>query len=161
LIQANRGKEDIAMVSTGIAGIETTLHTTNVWLQQIMDQMEWDDRGRAYLALRVVLHALRDRLSVDEAAALGAQLPLLIRGIYYENWSPHGKPVKERHKTDFLAHIERGFRDTPTADPEEVCQAVFHVLAEHVSPGEIAHVKATLPAEIRELWAEHLHSLWF
>jgi uncharacterized protein (DUF2267 family) len=149
------------MVNTGISAFESTLHTTNVWLQEIMDLMEWDDRKRAYHALRIVLHALRDRLSVDEAAALGAQLPMLIRGIYYENWSPHGKPVKERRKRDFLAHVEEAFEESPTADAEDVCRAVFQVLTHHVSVGEIAHVKATLPEEIRELWKEPERSIWF
>jgi uncharacterized protein (DUF2267 family) len=31
-----------------------------------------------------VLHALRDRLTVEEASDLAAQLPMLIRGLYYE-----------------------------------------------------------------------------
>ena len=142
------------MVNTGISAFESTLHTTNVWLQEIMDLLEWADPKRAYHALRIVLHALRDRLSVDETAAFGAQLPMLIRGIYYENWSPHGKPVKERHKRDFLAHIREAFDESPADDAESVCRAVFQVLGNHVSVGEIAHVKMTLPDEIRELWRE-------
>ena len=149
-------------MSTRIRAFDSTLHTTNVWLNDLLDGLGWQDGHRAYKALRVVLHTLRDRLPVDQAAALGAQLPMLVRGFYYEGWHPHGKPVKERHKEDFLAHIAVAFQDdSVVVDPERVARTVFQVLAKHVSPGEIKHVKIALPGEIRSLWAEETHTLWF
>ena len=54
---------------------------------------------------RPVLHTLRDRLTVEEAAHLSAQLPLLIRVIYFEGWHPAHKPTKERFKEQFLDQI--------------------------------------------------------
>jgi len=76
------------MSQTGVAAFDSTIQTTNVWLHDIMERLGWQDRHRAYHALRAVLHALRDRLPVDQAAALGAQLPMLVRGFYYEGWHP-------------------------------------------------------------------------
>lgn len=149
------------MSNTGIAAFDSTLQATNIWLHDLMDQAGWQDKQRAYHALRVVLHALRDRLSVDQAAALGAQLPMLVRGIYFEGWHPGNKPVKERRKEDFLAPIAAAFPDEPDGSAEEVARAVFHVVAKHVSPGEIQHVKLVLPGEIRALWSEQSRSLWF
>ena len=146
---------------TGITAFDSSLHTTNVWLNDLLDRLGWKEKQRAYQALRVVLHALRDRLSVDQAAALGAQLPMLIRGFYFEGWHPHGKPVKERKKEDFLAHVAQAFRDNPEIKPEDVATAVFQVIAKHVTPGEIKHVKIALPGEIRSLWSEETHTLWF
>jgi uncharacterized protein (DUF2267 family) len=138
---------------THVAPFDSTLQTTNIWLNEIQKQLVWgEDHHRAYHALRAVLHTLRDRLSVDHAAALAAQLPLLIRGIYYEGWHPHGKPVKDRHKDAFLAHIAADFREDPYADPERVTKVVLRVLSKHVSCGEIEGVKASLPMEIRSLW---------
>jgi uncharacterized protein (DUF2267 family) len=136
-----------------LAPFESTVQTTNVWLDDVLDRLGWEDRYRAYHALRAVLHALRDRLTVEQAAALAAQLPMLVRGFYYEGWHPHGKPLKERHKQEFLAHIAAAFRDDPDADPERVTRVVFRVLAQHVTGGEIEDVKRGLPAEIRSLWA--------
>jgi uncharacterized protein (DUF2267 family) len=147
-----RLERSLAMSLTGHAPFDSTIQTTNVWLNDIVERLEWMDRPRAYHALRAVLHALRDWLPVDQAAALAAQLPMLVRGFYYEGWHPHGKPVKERHKEDFLAHVAAAFRDDPDVDPEAVTRAVFAVLADHVTSGEVEGVKHSLPAELRSLW---------
>jgi uncharacterized protein (DUF2267 family) len=75
------------MSATGLDVFDQTLQKTNIWLKEIMDDLG-PDRQRAYHALRAVLHTLRDRLTVEEAAHLSAQLPLLVRGIYFEGWHP-------------------------------------------------------------------------
>jgi uncharacterized protein (DUF2267 family) len=134
---------------------DTTLQKTHIWLNDIMEELACEgDRKAAYVALRSVLHALRDHLTIGEATDLGAQLPLLIRGIYYEGWTLSGKPVKERDKEAFLAAIRHAFTDNETINVENVARAVFRVLAAHVAAGEIAHVKRLLPAALRSLWPD-------
>ncbi len=146
-------KEDKRMSTTGLEVFDSTLQKTNSWLSDIMQEMGWEgERQRAYLALRSVLHALRDRLTVEEALDLGAQLPMLIRGFYYEGWKVAGKPLKERRRADFLAHIQQDFRNDERMDPEAIARAVFNVIARRVSIGEIEDIKQILPAELRELW---------
>jgi uncharacterized protein (DUF2267 family) len=139
------------MSQTGLSAFDSTLHLTHTWLKELMDEMGWDDRQRAYHALRTVLHALRDRLTVNEVAHLGAQLPLLIRGVYYEGWHPAGKPIKH-HREAFLAHLADCFREGPAARAEQIVRAVFALLARHVSSGEVESVKHSLPADLRPLW---------
>jgi uncharacterized protein (DUF2267 family) len=141
------------MSNTSLDVFDRTLQKTNVWLNQLMEIMHWQDRHTAYTALRATLHALRDRLTVQEAAQLAAQLPMLIRGIYYEGWNPAQTPVPERHLDQFLARIEREFRSDDRADPEEIARAVFCVLATHVTQGEIADIEDMLPSEVRALWS--------
>lgn len=140
------------MSTTGLKPFDTTLQLTNVWFNELMEEMGWEDRHRAYHALWAVLHALRDHLPVGEVAALGAQLPLLIRGVYYEGWQPAGKPVKQRKLEEFLAEVGAAFGGDRDVSPEKVTRAVFGVLARHVTVGEIEGVKHLLPAEIRALW---------
>jgi uncharacterized protein (DUF2267 family) len=140
------------MSMTGLDVFDRTIHKTNNWLNELMEVLSWHDRHKAYLALRVTLHALRDRLTVEEVAQLGAQLPMLIRGFYYEGWDPTGKPLKERHKEEFLARIEEQFSGDDQADAKQVARAVFSVLSDRVTEGEIEDVKHVLPAELRELW---------
>jgi uncharacterized protein (DUF2267 family) len=142
------------MSVSAIAPIERTVHTTNTWLEELREELSLGDREQAYHALRAVLHALRDRLTVAEAVDLGAQLPMLIRGLYYEGWTPNDKPLRERKREEFLAHITAALRETPGIYPEGVAWGVFKVLERHVSAGEIGDVKSTLPAAIRELWPE-------
>lgn len=130
----------------------TTLQKTHVWLQEIMSRLGWDDPHRAWSALRAVLHTLRDRLTVEDAAALGAQLPMLVRGAYYEGWNPSHKPERIRHEQDFLDRIAdelKGYDEK--VDLEEVTRVVFDVLTEHVSMGEAEHLCAILPKRIGQL----------
>ena len=132
---------------------DASLQKTEVWLNDLMSELGWEGKPqKACLALRTALHALRDRLTVEEAVHLGAQLPILIRGIYYEGWKLTGKPVKERHKSEFLDHIAKAFRDDDTVDPEKVMRASLKVLAHHISKGETENVKNLLPKTLQELW---------
>jgi uncharacterized protein (DUF2267 family) len=148
------------MSQTGLSAFDSTLQTTNTWINEVTERLNWVDRQRAYHGLRAVLHALRDRLPVDQAAALGAQLPMLVRGFYYEGWHPGGKPVKERRKEEFLAHVGGEFHHDPVVDIEELTRVVFQVLARHVTPGEIERVKNHLPADIRSLWSTQTATMW-
>ncbi|MCU1278118.1 MAG: hypothetical protein JWM53_1664 [bacterium] len=137
------------MSQTGLETFDTTVQKTNRWIHELMAELGWEDKQKTYLAMKATLHALRDRLTVDEVAQLGAQLPMLGRGFFYEGWHPAGKPLKERHKTEFLARIDHELK---RGDPERVARAVFAVLAKRISEGEIADVKQVLPSELRELW---------
>lgn len=131
---------------------DRTLQKTHMWLNELSAQMAWDDTDKAYAALRATLHALRDRLPPVEAAELGAQLPMLIRGFYYEGWNPSGKPLKERRKKQFLAHIEEKLRDRHLGDSEDIARSVFKVLKHRITQGEMQDVTHILPREIRKLF---------
>jgi uncharacterized protein (DUF2267 family) len=140
------------MSATRLAAFDSTIQTTHIWLKDICEEMRWgDDQHRAYQALRSVLHALRDRLHPEEAAGFAAQLPLLIRGIFYEGWHPHGKPVKTHTRSEFLAPVATAFSDS-REDPAAIARAVFRVIERHLTSGEVDDVKAALPTEIRSLW---------
>jgi uncharacterized protein (DUF2267 family) len=142
----------MTQTAAGVDVFDRTLHKTNIWLKHLMQLLATDDRHAAYLALRATLHALRDRLTVEEVAQLGAQLPMLIRGFYYEGWDPTGKPLKVRDREQFLARITRELRDGDRLPPERVATAVFTVLSARIAEGEIEDVKHMLPADIRDLW---------
>ncbi|MBI2933945.1 MAG: DUF2267 domain-containing protein [Chloroflexi bacterium] len=141
----------VTTTSTVPGLFDTTIQKTNIWLKNIMDEMGWKDRHRAYLALRGVLHSLRDRLTVEEAVDLGAELPLLIRGVYYEGWRPAGKPEKFS-KCEFLENVAGYFTNEPDVDAEKIVKAVFRVMSRMVEAGEIKDIKGSLPKEFASLW---------
>jgi uncharacterized protein (DUF2267 family) len=140
------------MPALGLEVFDTTVQRANSWLKDLMRIMEWQDRHRAYLALRVTLHTLRDRLTVDEVAQLGAQMPMLVRGMYYEGWDPSNKPLKGRHKLDFLVEIDEHFMHDLPVDAEGMVRGVFQLLESRISEGEIEDVRQVLPSELKDLW---------
>ncbi|KRQ08322.1 DUF2267 domain-containing protein [Bradyrhizobium manausense] len=139
------------MSLNGLDVFDETIHKTNSWLKEIAQQLGLERRG-AYQVLRAVLHCLRDRLTVNEAADLGDQLPMLVRGIYYEGWHPAGKPEKIRSLEDFLDAITSRLQPQQPVDTEDAARAVFRTLEHQVSAGEIRQVIDTLPKTIRALW---------
>jgi uncharacterized protein (DUF2267 family) len=142
------------MTSTGIDVFDTTVQKTNAWVRDIMDELHWDDRHKAFQAMRVVLENLRDRLTVEEAAQFGAQLPVLVRGFYYEGWRPAHKPEKIRDRQEFLSRIQDSFATDPSINPDRVTRAVFKVLARRISDGEIEDIRRVMPPELEELWSD-------
>jgi uncharacterized protein (DUF2267 family) len=140
------------MSVTGLEVFDTTVHKTNSWLRRLMAIGGWQDRHLAYDGLRATLHALRDRLTVEEVAQLAAQLPMLVRGFYYEGWDPTGAPARDRRQEAFLARIWSELPPKAGVDPEPVARAVFQLLSERVADGEIDDIRHVLPAEIRVLW---------
>jgi uncharacterized protein (DUF2267 family) len=142
-----------ATMST-VAILDKTAQKTNIWLHDAVHELDWVTMQRAYMALRAVLHALRDQLSVEEVAQLGAQLPIFIRGVYYEGWNPAQKSLKNRKKEVFLAHVRKEFAHTrnPDVDAEHIVRSIIRVLCKHITGGEMDQVKHVLPHELRDFW---------
>ncbi|HLO85536.1 MAG TPA: DUF2267 domain-containing protein [Nostocaceae cyanobacterium] len=143
------------MTMTGLDIFDATVQKTMPWINELAKELGWDNKHQVFQGLRATLHTLRDRLTIEEAAHLGAQLPLLLAGFYYENWRPGGKQHKDRTKEEFLQHIRDYFRNIdPNIDAEKTVRAVFKILSQHISPGEIEDVINMLPPTLRELWPE-------
>lgn len=141
------------MSATGLKGFDRTLQETNIWLNDISDAMEDPRREMAYHALRGVLFALRDRLPVDETFDLSAQLPLLVRGVFFEGYRPAGKPEKYGRE-EFFDRVRRELQAVGGANVERAVRGVFGMLEKHVADGEIAEIRASLPNDLRNLWPE-------
>ncbi|MDJ0627239.1 MAG: DUF2267 domain-containing protein [Rhodobacter sp.] len=139
------------MSALGLRIIDESVQAANIWINEVNERTGWDHKQRAYRLLRQVLHVLRDHMSVEEAAQLGAQLPIMVRGIYYEGWNPSKCPVTERSREGFVARVQAAFATDPLGDAPEAIAAVMAVLDAHVSGGEMENVRGTFTAEIRTL----------
>jgi uncharacterized protein (DUF2267 family) len=130
---------------------ERAVQKADQWIDDLMDRMGWDDRHQTYEAMGAVLHVLRDRLPVNEAVDLGAQLPLLLRGLFYQNWNVSVNPEKYRHADEFLRHVRAALLDLRLEFiPEEtLIEGVAGLLGDRLSEGEMAGIRRALPSEIR------------
>ena len=140
------------MTSTTVGALDETVQKSQCWLKELTEIGHFQDEAQAYHAMRAVLHALRDRLTVAETAHLASELPMLVRGFYYEGWKPSRSPRKDRTRQQFVDHVIQGLRGGEHIDPVHAIQCVFTLLERKISSGEIRDVQRMLPEEIRELW---------
>jgi uncharacterized protein (DUF2267 family) len=141
------------MSMTSVDAIERTVQKTNEWVADLARELGTESRAYAWRALRGYLQVLRDRLTIDEAAQLAAQLPQLLRGVFWEGFDPGHQPEPIRDRETFLTTLaQRAQLDDP-AEAERVAAAATRVLRRHITPGELDDALAQLPTEIRELLA--------
>ena len=140
-----------AMSATGLDVFDKTLQTTNIWLNEVSAEVG-PDRQIAWKVLSTVLHKLRDRLPVDLAAHLGSQLPLLVRGVYYDQYEPSKQPRDFGSREEFTKEVAEWLSDVRPIDPDSAITAVFGVLSHHLAEGQIEKVKGALPKDLRSAW---------
>jgi uncharacterized protein (DUF2267 family) len=137
------------MSKTGLEVFDTTLHETNHWLKLMMEELETDNRRHAFTVLRATLHALRDRIGPANAVHLGAQLPMLLRGAYYEGWRLADTPTHEHHMEGFLVHVDSELTASLPFDAADAVRATFNVLSKCLDGGTFEKLNRLLPVELR------------
>ena len=140
------------MSTQGLESIEHSVQLTHTWINELNEQLRWNDKSSSYRLLRSVLQAVRDWLRPDESANLAAQLPTFLRGVYYEQWRPATTPVEQRSKAAFVGRIDRSFTKGPIVVTEESISIAFRFLNSKIASGEVEDVRSALPADVRTLW---------
>ena len=140
-----------------IGNFEHALHLANEWIRDLAEKPEVGSEGQAYILLRAGLHAIRDRLRVEEVAHLSAQLPMLVRGFFYEGWQPNLSEPSVRESTRHLLDEvgERLERISPVA-AEDALFLVYELLLRKLSSGEMKYVDRALPYELLFPWWSRL-----
>ncbi|HXF86984.1 MAG TPA: DUF2267 domain-containing protein [Xanthobacteraceae bacterium] len=139
-------------MSAGLESLDHTVQLTHIWINELDEKLGWNNKPRSYRLLRAVLHALRDWLQVSEAADFAAQLPVLLRGVFYEQWRPGTAPVRKRSKAAFLARVQEAFKGDPLILSAREITAVFELISSKITTGEVEDVRNGLPEDVRELW---------
>ena len=140
------------MSAQGLEVIDHSVHITHEWINELTGRLDWTSKHNALRLFRTTLQQIRDHLLPDEMAQFSAQLPLLIRGMFFEGWVPKRTPIKERKAADFVAAIEDRMGDTEDYRGPEDIRYVFDLLNARLSVGEVEDVRASLPSSIRDLW---------
>jgi uncharacterized protein (DUF2267 family)/CBS domain-containing protein len=127
-----------------------TVQTTDIWLGELCETLG-PDRSFAWKVLSTVLHKLRDRLPLALAAHLGAQLPLLVRGTYYNQFEPAKLPLACSFEA-FVAEVDERLADTRPVEPQDAVAAVFALLSRHIPAGQIVKVQDALSEALKDFW---------
>jgi uncharacterized protein (DUF2267 family) len=139
------------MSTTGLDAFDATVQKTNELLGAIEETFGWSERrNQSYAALRAVLHAIRDRLPMEEAVQLGAQLPMLVKGVYYDGWNVNEVPVK-MNRQEFVQAVREKFPFSVEGDIEEVIRAVVEALEDHIDQNQVDNVKNLLPQDLQAM----------
>ncbi|WP_069174217.1 DUF2267 domain-containing protein [Streptomyces griseus] len=137
------------MPATHPIDFEHAIHTANIWLKGVAEALDTPDRHFAHRVLRTWLHTFRDRLTVDVAAHFAAQLPELLRGVYYDGWDPSVVPVRYDREGYVGRFVQQAKVDA--GDVPRIAAAVTVVVRDHVSPGHLEAALEQLPHDIRDL----------
>ena len=144
------------MTETGLRAFDHTVQKTNIYINDFAAIAGIEDKQTAFQGLRATLQSLRDRIPPEEAAQLGAQLPVLLAGFYYQGWKLGATPTKERSLDEFLAKVRGNLpqgEDYPI-DTEELVKHVFKFLADKVTQGEVEDIAKIMPDDLKSLWPE-------
>ncbi len=142
------------MSAQGLEVIDHTVQLTHEWINEVRDRLGWSSSRDALRLLRVTLAQIRDHIGHDQVAQLSAQMPLLIRGMFFEGWTPAQTPVADRSADSFVKVIADKVSDVQDWRGSDDIAAIFNTLNSRISDGEIADVKANLPKHIRALWPD-------
>jgi uncharacterized protein (DUF2267 family) len=142
-----------AMAATGLEVFDKTLHTTNQWLDEISAEIG-PDRHLAWHVLGAVLRCIRDELLIGQSAHLAAQLPLLVRGAYFDQYRPAAQPLSDRSQDEFTDRIRQELVGCRPVRPDLAATAVMRTLNRHLTEGQVRKARDALPKSIRALWPE-------
>ena len=140
------------MSSKGLEAIDHSVQLTHEWINELAEKLGWQDQKQVLHLLRSVLTGIRDHLPHEESAGFAAQLPILVRGMYYEGWVHSHTPGAQRSAADFVDAIEKHVGDVMEYRGPEDISAVFRLLDSRISEGETDDVRNSLPEGIRRLW---------
>jgi uncharacterized protein (DUF2267 family) len=139
-----------------VAALDQSMQKTNEWLNDLTVIGAFKSEEEAYSVLRIVLHKLRDSLSIDLVAHLGAQFPLVIAGLYYSGWHPASPINHEHRKTVFLNSISEELeKNSNNISSQQAIKAVYKLLQKRISPGLIKKIKQAFPRQLQEFWPQN------
>ncbi len=135
-----------------IHSIDKAVESTTEWVKEVQKELNIEDSQETYIIVIAVLHALRDRMTAEEAVQFAAQLPTLLKGVFYEGWIPSKMPEKIKTNEDFYKKVNNKLPHFTNRDPIKYTEAVINVLSRKISSGEIEDIKRIFPKALLDLW---------
>jgi len=127
--------------------------TTISFYRTVIGETGEADRDRVKRVTAAVLHALRDRLTPDEANQVVAQLPRELKRVW-EGGETRGRSPIKMHRREFYSRVRSEADLRSAREARWATVAVFAALKDQLSPGEAEDVLAQLPKDLKEVWEE-------
>lgn len=125
-------------------------------IDAVQDELGWESKDKTYQATKAVLQSIRDRLQIEEAIHLSANLPLIMKGMMMDGYTLKNKPERIRDLEGFLELVQVNY-DASMRDiiePEDAVVVVLKVLNSRMGGGELTKVAANMPEPIKRLFRE-------
>lgn len=119
--------------------------------RRVVDETGETNRDEVKRGTAAVFHALRDRLTREEAEQAVAQLPRDLQRVWKEGEAPGRKPVKLTRR-EFYDRVRREARLASVREARLMTVGVFAALKAQLSPGEGNDIWAQLPHDLKETW---------
>ena len=146
----------VIFVSTNILSLDRAIQNTILWLKDIQEELQWENRDTVYKATKAVLQTTRDRLPFEEVVHFSANLPLIMKGMLMDGYDLKDKPLKMKSVEEFYEYIQQ-YYDAQRRDiinSRDAARAVINVLNKRMGGGEMQKVAANMPEKIRRLFQE-------
>lgn len=140
------------MAITGLRSLDRSIIETKEWFREMQQELLYDDEEDAYQALKAVLHVLRDRLTAEQAANVAAQMPMVLAGVFYDGWSPAGKPEKIRSAEEFISRVSENLPQDKDHEADLVIKAAFKTMEDRITEGELNKIRSNLPDDFEEFF---------
>lgn len=137
---------------TNVKGIQKTIEQSHAWIKILMHDYPFPNENKAFVLIRATLKALRDRLPMNEAVHLGSQLPVMLRGFYYEGWNPDNEITRIKSAHDFIQTVQVHLNGHEDIRLEEAVPVTMKLIFDMIDQGEAREVRQNLPPEIRNLF---------
>lgn len=127
----------------------------NFFLHEISAELANNgDTGQAYRVARAVFRTLRIMLLPGESAHIIAQLPVMLKAVYVDGWNLQQAAVLPANVHEFVEYIIAQDGKSAGVDfayndliPHYI-RAVFKVMFNYISAGEMIHIINQLPGDI-------------
>lgn len=135
---------------TSMRSMDRTIQTAMEWMHGIKDELKWDDDDRIYNATKAVLQAVRDRMPVEKAVQFSAQLPVIMKGMYFDQYDPTGKPLTIRSREEFFELVRSNF--VGNLDAEDAVKGVMRGLHRKMPDEAFNDIRNAFPENLRDLF---------
>jgi len=141
----------------GSAHFEKYAEEGNRFINEVANELGINDRRQALRVTKAVLHAVRDRLPATDSIEFAQGLPLVLKGVYFDQYDISKTPVSIKSSEEFIDFIREKDRFGAINDfqsPREVVsclRTVFRVLEHRLDRGQVEQIAAQLPKDIVRL----------